>query len=193
MYYTDLPIKSANDDKLNRTVFAKNLATALLQFKSKEQFTIGLHGSWGSGKTSTINIMLEEIENQANHLPDKQKPIVIRFDPWLFTNKEQILTQFFTRLSTTLQEKSYSIHLKTAAKNISKYVVLLKYAEAIPEYGKWIKFGSILIEKIAKADESENIDIKTQKDKIISALENQEQRVIIIIDDIDRLPMKKYV
>ena len=63
-YYSDNAIESIKQDKLNRRNFAKNLAQTIIDFKVKDTFTIGLFGEWGTGKTSLINMTLEEIDAQ---------------------------------------------------------------------------------------------------------------------------------
>lgn len=50
MFYSDKPISSNNEDKLNRKGFAKLLAHTLVHLDSKDTFTVGLFGKWGCGK-----------------------------------------------------------------------------------------------------------------------------------------------
>ena len=61
MFDTDKPIKSFCDDKLGRSVFSKQLANTIMQFKTKDNYTISLQGKWGSGKTFVVNMVIEEI------------------------------------------------------------------------------------------------------------------------------------
>ena len=73
MFYSDKPISSNNEDKLNRKGFAKLLAHTLVHLDSKDTFTVGLFGKWGCGKTSLVNMTLAEIENiQAKNETDEQ-------------------------------------------------------------------------------------------------------------------------
>ena len=105
MFYSDKPISSNNEDKLNRKGFAKLLAHTLVHLDSKDTFTVGLFGKWGCGKTSLVNMTLAEIENiQAKNETDEQI-IVVHFEPWNFTDTNQLLTQFFVRLANEFQKK----------------------------------------------------------------------------------------
>ena len=63
MISPDLPITKSEEDVLNRSNFAKNLAQAVIQCTFPTSFSIGLYGKWGSGKTSLLNMVIEEIEN----------------------------------------------------------------------------------------------------------------------------------
>lgn len=55
MISPDLPITKSSEDTLNRKSFAQSLAHVLLQSSFSTAFTVGLYGTWGSGKTSLLN------------------------------------------------------------------------------------------------------------------------------------------
>lgn len=93
MYRSDEPIKNTNEDALSRSNFSKKLAKTLLDMNASSGFCIGLYGEWGSGKTSIINM----IDNEIGELTKgKNSPIeFIRFYPWNFSSVNQLLDQFF--------------------------------------------------------------------------------------------------
>ena len=62
MFRPDQPIKSHSEDLLGRCTFAKSLAKSILNYEQKDSISIGLFGEWGSGKTSIINMTMEEAE-----------------------------------------------------------------------------------------------------------------------------------
>ena len=62
MISPDLPITRSSDDKLNRQSFAESLARVLLRSTFPTSFTVGLYGEWGSGKTSLLNMVIEQVE-----------------------------------------------------------------------------------------------------------------------------------
>ncbi|MCQ6575328.1 P-loop NTPase fold protein, partial [Bacillus wiedmannii] len=61
MFLTDKPISRKEDDLIQRSGYAENLASALLQSHSSETLVVGLQGSWGTGKTSLLHMMKETI------------------------------------------------------------------------------------------------------------------------------------
>ena len=71
----DLPITKSEQDILDRKFFAKEIAEQLLnisQEKLEESLVFGLYGKWGIGKTSFINLIKENIENEIkNNSSDK--------------------------------------------------------------------------------------------------------------------------
>ena len=105
MFYSDKPISSNGEDKLNRKGFAKLLAHTLVHLNSKDTFTVGLFGKWGCGKTSLVNMTLAEIENIQMDCTSEKPLVVVHFEPWNFTDTNQLLTQFFVRLANELQKK----------------------------------------------------------------------------------------
>ena len=99
MISPDLPITKARDDILNRSSFAKNLAKVLLEYSCSSSFSIGLYGEWGSGKTSLLNMVIEEIADKDSHA------VILRFNPWLCSDSKQLISQFFKQLATAIKMK----------------------------------------------------------------------------------------
>lgn len=167
---------------LNRKDFAKNLAESILNFDSKENFVIGLYGKWGSGKTSIINMMVEEI------LKGGERPVIIKFEPWNFTNKDSLITQFFKYLKSELMMSDKKKIFNNIGDVLDNYSDALDYAESIPfvnKYSKLIKmtinFGSGRLKKYKGSD------VLTAKHKLSEKLQDQNEKILVIIDDIDRL------
>ena len=94
MFKDNCPISSLDEDKLNRRNFAESLANAIKSYKNPNCLTISLMGKWGSGKTSIINMVTNYWNNES-----ESENIIIHFDPWYFSNKDNLLFQFFDILS----------------------------------------------------------------------------------------------
>lgn len=187
MYYSDKPITNNDNDLLDRKNFAKLLANTLVNLKNEDTFTIGLFGKWGTGKTSIVNMALHEID--ALQTSEEDKPIVVRFEPWHFTDSNQLLSQFFIRLSNEFKSKKDK-NLTKIGKAIEKYSITFELANLIPAFGKPIatvgKFGATILGKKLQKD-SDNSDILLRKEKVVNLLAEQNNKIIVIIDDIDRL------
>lgn len=189
MFYSDKPISSNNEDKLNRKGFAKLLAHTLVHLDSKDTFTVGLFGKWGCGKTSLVNMTLAEIENiQAKNETDEQI-IVVHFEPWNFTDTNQLLTQFFVQLANEFQKKGNK-NLTKIGKALENYSDAFGLLELIPGVGAPIasasKWGlSRLGQKMQKGLDER--DVLKQKEQVIQLLKAQSNRILVILDDIDRL------
>ena len=88
---------------LDRHVFSESFGDAILNYKEKECIVIGLSGEWGSGKTSIVNMAIEHIKSETKGLAEQQKPRIIRFNPWNFSNQNQLILKFFDELNVILR------------------------------------------------------------------------------------------
>ena len=115
MISPDLPIMKSSEDKLNRESFVKSLANVILQSAFPTSFTVGLYGAWGSGKTSLLNMVIEQIERSSTDV------VILRFNPWLCSDPKQLITQFFKQLASAIKMKNlrqilcvnWSINMRT--------------------------------------------------------------------------------
>lgn len=182
MYLEDVPIKKQCDDLLHRRDFAIKMGKSLIETSAKDGFCVGVYGPWGSGKTSVINMILEEIENI--EVDEELKPIVLTFNPWNFSTSDQLIQQFFLLLSDRFSSMKNTKLSKIGAE-IKKYSDML---DVFGDYGKALKVGgSFLGNILARGTVRGTADISKQKELVINLLSEQKRKVIIVIDDIDRL------
>lgn len=180
MFSPDLPIERVSEDALNRQSFSKNLAKVMLEYSSPDAFAIGIYGKWGSGKTSVLNMILEIIEEKS------QDVVVLRFNPWICADSKQLVTQFFKQLSS-------AIKLKTPAKTkvwklIDNYADVFELSGMIPIAGGILStVGKILGKKAKTYSEQHSSDLQELKNQIIKRLREAKIKIIVTIDDIDRL------
>ena len=97
----DRPIYAAADDRLERSGFARMLARALVERPQATSFVVALYGGWGSGKTSTLNLAFEALND---FVSDREGPLLIRFNPWWYPNTGELLTQFFAQLGSEFEK-----------------------------------------------------------------------------------------
>ena len=188
MFYSDDPITSRSEDLLNRKGFSNLLAKTMLNLKNTNTFIVGLYGKWGSGKTSIVNMALNEIKSMQEKNTE-QKTVVVSFEPWNFSDTNQLLTQFFIRLSNEFRSKGEK-SLTTIGKAIIKYSDAIHLAQNVPGVGEYLKlFGQRILSTLGKqlVTGLEDNDIFKQKEYIIKLLKKQNNQILIVIDDIDRL------
>ncbi len=92
----DKPIETREEDALGRRVFSEALANAIRGWSGRDSLVIALYGSWGSGKSSVKNIMLEYLATARPGLG------VIDFNPWQRANRPQLSVAFFDELGIAL-------------------------------------------------------------------------------------------
>ncbi len=190
MFTTDLPIKTIEEDVLKRTAFSKKLAKAILSYFQEDSFVISLCGKWGSGKTSILNLVTEEIEKETEEISKDEKPIIVKFNPWNYTDSSQLISQFFTEIIESLKIKDSSESLKNVGEAIKGYSSLFEYTKYIPVVGSFIAPLSSTISYVGESisEKGKNKESLNQKKKAVTeALIKQKHKFIIIIDDIDRM------
>lgn len=188
MFGSDKPIESLRDDKLNRSSFSEQLAQAILSYKLKDNLTVGLYGKWGTGKTSIINMVLEVIEDETKDNADK--PIIVQFNPWNYSDRTQIISQFFNTLLPAINSKSSNETMKSVGNAMKRYSTFLEYTQYIPLIGKYFEPLKNIVSGAGESlvELSENrTSLEELKENIINELNEQPQKIIVIIDDIDRL------
>jgi len=182
MFKTDQPIESSEDDRLGRASFSKALGEAILSYKEKDSIVIGLFGAWGSGKTSIINMAIEHIESNPKLKSDYEKPIVVRFNPWNYSDQNQLITQFFRELSVTLRRHDYAKVAKEVGKWLERLAIIVEpFSGPLSKTFKSIGSGTKLW------GENKENDLDSIKTEINKLLGEQNHKIIVVIDDIDRL------
>lgn len=182
MLKNDGSIDKIEEDKLNRKDFIERIIEGILGYKDTESLVIGLEGNWGSGKTSILNIIEKELENK--------KIEVFKFNPWNFSIRKQLVSDFFEQFSLFLGSRS---NTKEALKEVSKSLMKISYilkpittiTGIVPIVGNMTKG----IEELGKSYEqfSNTIDLETIKKGVMKALEEGDEKIIVFIDDLDRL------
>lgn len=182
----DLPITKFEDDTLNRGSFAQSLAQVLLQYSHSSSFSIGLYGEWGSGKTSLLNMVLGIVEQSDENI------VILRFNPWLCSDPKQLTTQFFKQMATAIKLKKSVAD--QAWKLIDQYADIFDAASLIPVAGNYVAIvGKILTKRAKKLSEQPANDLQDIKNKIIEKMTEENLKIIVSIDDIDRLSEEEII
>ncbi len=188
MFNSDNPIGNTNEDLLNRGEFANRIASAISNYASPECLIIGVYGGWGDGKSSLANLII----NQVKQSDVKDKYAVIKFNPWLYSNKEDLIAQLFKEISRAFRFSDPAETTKKVANVIEKAGKIIGFAKYLPipiapELAKTISetFGDYSAAlKEGASGEKELPDIK---EKIETILETNKIKLLIAIDDFDRL------
>lgn len=183
-FSADRPILGRNADRFQRAAFADALVTQVLALPKSDSFVLGLIGPWGSGKTSILSMVEESVASD-------DVVVVLKFNPWLFSGTEQLAAHFFQELASQLHELGDK-KLQQAGDMIVGYSEALSPLSALPFIGKWAerlsggaKFLGGLFRRRGGALPA---SVTSQRREIAKLLAEHGKRLLVIIDDIDRLP-----
>jgi predicted KAP-like P-loop ATPase len=160
---SDDPIRTWEEDAIGRASLVDSLSVKLMISKSP---VLALFGQLGSGKTSTLNLLRE-------HLDDKA--IVVSFSTWLPGSQETFTAYLLSDIANECQKHYIVPGLRKSAKRLAKALgknvpLLRSYFESLPE--------------------------ATQRDDIASihaALERLPKRVIVLLDELDRMEKEELI
>lgn len=177
IYSSDKPINKITEDLLGRAPFSFQLAKAITNYKENSGLVIGIYGGWGTGKTSIINM----IENEISNFEDDQT-LFIRFSPWNYSDKDNLIRLFFESLKIKLNIH----HNKNIDNAIDNYLEALDILTIIPGVNYTIVGILKTFIKFFRKN-NEVLDLEANKKSLEKQLSATNKKIIIVIDDLDRL------
>ncbi|MCM8915059.1 KAP family NTPase [Pseudomonas inefficax] len=168
-FLSDDEIQQGKEDALNCGSQAESFARTVMASNAHPGLVFGIDGPWGVGKTSFINLA-------ARHWEEHSKQIIVcRFEPLRFASEPDLTDRLIKELSATIQREAYAPEFRPAA---NRYSRLIKGKADI----------SFLGFKLAVEPSQETLD--ELLDDIDDVLRRIGKRVVIVIDDLDRLDAK---
>lgn len=175
----------------------KRYVTPLMQIvtnpQSQTPFTVGIFGAWGSGKSTIIEFLDEELEKTSGK--DELEFFRISFNPWTYREEENLIVP----LLHTIQD-----HLKKADPGENRFIESLKkIGNVLTRMGAALLLKTVTADLVTLQDLEEHekaymaqhqraksairdlrADLKVVIDEITQ--NGQHGRVVFFIDDLDR-------
>lgn len=190
----DRPIERPEDDRLGFAPLADRLAPALIDQASCGGLVVGIEGKWGSGKSCLLNLTLTALQR----LPNDTKPVVVQFRPWLVGDRNALLTSLFADLANAIETAegnkqdskiSQSREARQAAEKLRAFAAHAELLGAalsfVPAAGAVANGLRALGASAKKLDLT--VPLRKRKEEIEEALGSLSKRIIVAIDDVDRL------
>lgn len=193
-YSTDKPIDKKEQDLLGRASFSIQFGKAIYEYNGKDGLVIGLFGKWGTGKTSVINMATNEInrlaendKNNKNNKNNKNKPMIMRFSPWNYSDKDNLISLFFQSLKNKIYVQDDKELKKKIGKALSDYAGALDALSVVPVFGSGVAAILKTIAQAQGANLMQGADLDETRKILEKSLIAADKKIIILIDDIDRL------
>lgn len=162
----DLPLEENEDDNLGYSTYAQQIAQKIqVTIADKRAIAIGVHGQWGSGKTSFIRLLKNEL--------DKTDCIQLSFNAWNSQTPQAIIQDFFQ----TLQAEMSQYHAQTAS-------LLTHYANQL------VKLNDNTTTQVLQTISATLTGFESTQqlhDNINDSIARIGRKIVIYIDDLDRL------
>lgn len=168
-FIADEEVGNEKDDLLASKSHAKSFAETVLASGAHSGLVFGVDGPWGVGKTSFINLAQRYWEGATD------KVIVCRFEPLRYASEPDLSDRLIRDLTAAIQSKVFAPEFRPAA---SRYSRLIKGKADV----------SFLGFKLSLEPSQETVDDLLED--IDEVLRRIGRRVIIVIDDLDRLDAK---
>jgi hypothetical protein len=183
----DHPQIFGKNDLFNRLEFSNRIAQLIKNRIEKESIVFGINGAWGDGKTTVLNFIVESLQS------DYPKTIVIKFNPWRFSDEGRLLETFFTTISTELSKSLNSEEKKVGMKSHERKSDLKQISDILGDYtdalGEIPIPGFSLFGKVATTafKKYSTTELEQKKIDLSNLISKYERKIVVIIDDIDRL------
>ena len=188
--YTDTPVETIENDSLEVNVYIDSLSEFILECSTP--MTIAIQGDWGSGKTSMMNMVRQNVQG---------KVVPIWFNTWQYSQFEMasylsisLLSDFLEKIGAEQETKSLLKAMANSAKALGKATAIIATEQILGE-----TMAGNLNDKFS-ATESQDIakSLETLRDKIQNAVikklqDTKKDRVVVFVDDLDRLAPEKAV
>jgi len=159
-------------DQLGRAAFARRLVELIGGVAGQTpSAVVGLIGAWGSGKTSVLHLV-------RNDLAQHDGWSVVDFNPWVVSDVAGLTREFIATVASALPPKSSARkHLARYASRVAPFTSLgalvgLDPSKAVEATATWL---------------SGDTSLDGERRELEAVLRESPHRILVLIDDVDRL------
>jgi predicted KAP-like P-loop ATPase len=177
----DRPSTDPAQDLFGHAPFARTLAKAIKGYRGNDGIVLALYGPWGAGKST----VLAYVEHELDQYPEAERPVVVSFNPWWFSGQEHLAKAFLGQLQAVLPAKYKGF--EKVGNLLAEFSGALGGAADLAVKSFGIPFVGKVVETGAKRLAARPKDVPALKKALSDLLLATKKRVLVVIDDIDRL------
>lgn len=180
--FGERPISDFASDRLERRAFVERIADGLIteDGKAARGLVIGVTGPWGSGKSSILNLVDQEIRRRA---PDA---VVVRFDPWMISGQHDLILSFLREtIRTIAAEPTRAKVAKKLIDGLSAYATHLAPLMNLVAKGSGDAAKGLLQGLNAKVHGDQSLS--GQRKRLEELIVGLRTPVVVLIDELDRI------
>jgi formylglycine-generating enzyme required for sulfatase activity len=191
--------ETERSDDLQFYPTAKVLANAALN--THQPITIGVYGNWGSGKTSLMRLMMEEVNKKVK---GRKPAVAVWFNAWQYEHEEHLIIPLIATIAREIKNTETSKKFTRKAKESSKkvhdalrsvlYGISMKGKLGVPGMGE-MEISASMQEMIERY-EALTQDTLMARSLYFDAFDNLREisreedpdrpQIVVFIDDLDR-------
>lgn len=165
-FLLDSPIETPQEDKFDYYAEALHIANTLSQLPDNKAVSVAVLSPWGNGKTSFVNLIKYAIRHGRDDKPMFEH-VIIEFNPRQSKNVSTIQEDFFKALTESIPDEAQ------IRKKIGDYLENIGIQDVHPL--------AKVFTRILKGTKKEATD------EVNDALDKLGKRLIVFVDDFDRL------
>ncbi len=164
-FAADIPKREPSEDRFGRWPFCQRIAQTIESRRDPSNLVIGIYGAWGEGKTTALNFIEHALRAHSQIIP-------VHFNPWRIADERELLSSFYATLA-----KSIEARLKNTSEEIGA---------ALKKYGGFLEpLGVGGMRDVG--NNLAHVALPDLRNRISNALRDAGVRVVVFLDDIDRL------
>ena len=188
--YTDTPVERLEHDVMDVKVYVESLSEFILFCDTP--MTIAIQGDWGSGKTSMMNMIRQTIA---------EKIVPIWFNTWQYSQFEMasylsvsLLSNFLEKIGAEKESQNFMKSIAKGAMAFTKTATVIATEQILGETiagnlnEKWAETG-----QQDSAKTLEDLRHKIREAVSVKLKSSGKNRVVVFVDDLDRLAPEKAV
>lgn len=208
-----LPDHSLGDaTRFGFDALAKTLGRIILDPENRTPLAIGIHGAWGSGKTSLMETTRKIVDSVSDQLernaPDLRRCRTVWFNAWKYGGEEALLAALVEEIINQMKREGF---LEARLAEIAELKGKINWASVSGSLTKLLSGGIVDIERFVQQSEQKKrlpylLDFQQSLDQLLrfyvtgrrdeeggTEIDDREGVLAVFIDDLDRCQADRVV